>query len=151
MKSLGRFVSACCEGEHCYCGKPAEHKVEEVIFDDDPIQSRHPFTTYICHRHFVQIMGPAADDGAYPKLTEEEIEAARTPAGGFTKDQLAQWGVPWPPPKGWRDALMSGELIAPKEPPLTPSPIRPDVDAHDLLRQVVLAVVNAGHASDFYD
>jgi hypothetical protein len=55
-----RFVSACCEGERCYCGKPAEHKVEEVIFDDDPIQSRHPLTSYICHEHFAGVMGPAA-------------------------------------------------------------------------------------------
>lgn len=55
------FVSVCCEGERCYCGKPAEHKVEEAIFPDDPHQQRHPFAAYICHEHFVQIMGPAAD------------------------------------------------------------------------------------------
>ncbi|MCH4850584.1 hypothetical protein LF907_08270 [Bifidobacterium pseudolongum] len=35
----------------------------------------------------------------------DEVEAARTPAGGWTKKQLAQWGVPWPPPKGWRERL----------------------------------------------
>jgi hypothetical protein len=35
----------------------------------------------------------------------EEIEAARTPAGGWKRDQLAAWGVPWPPPKGWKDEL----------------------------------------------
>ena len=34
-----------------------------------------------------------------------EIEARRTPAGGWTKAQLAQWGVPWPPSKGWRQKL----------------------------------------------
>lgn len=56
------FVSACCEGERCYCGAPAEHKVEEVMFMDDPHRrSRHPFTMYICHEHFVAIMGPAAE------------------------------------------------------------------------------------------
>lgn len=55
------FVSGCCEGEKCFCGKPAEHKVEETIFFDDPHQRRHPFTSYICHEHFVQIMGPAAE------------------------------------------------------------------------------------------
>ncbi|MDM7991404.1 MULTISPECIES: hypothetical protein [unclassified Arthrobacter] len=37
--------------------------------------------------------------------TREEIEAARTPAGGFTKQQLALWGIPWPPPRGWRRQL----------------------------------------------
>lgn len=41
-------------------------------------------------------------------MTEEEIEAGKSPAGGFTKAQLAQWGVPWPPPKGWRKALITG-------------------------------------------
>ncbi|MCQ1945995.1 MULTISPECIES: hypothetical protein [unclassified Arthrobacter] len=34
--------------------------------------------------------------------TREEIEAARTPAGGFTKQQLELWGISWPPPRGWR-------------------------------------------------
>jgi hypothetical protein len=35
----------------------------------------------------------------------EEVEAARTPAGGWTKTQLAQWGVPWLPPQGWKQRL----------------------------------------------
>lgn len=35
------------------------------------------------------------------------IEAGRTPAGGFTRKQLAAWGVPWPPPQGWRKELES--------------------------------------------
>jgi hypothetical protein len=55
------FVSGCCEGERCYCGAPAEHKVEETIFYDDPHPIRHPLTRYVCHAHFVQIMGPAAN------------------------------------------------------------------------------------------
>lgn len=55
------FVSACCEGEHCFCGAPAHHKVEETIFDDDPHRARHPLTTYICHPHFLMLMGPAAN------------------------------------------------------------------------------------------
>lgn len=42
------------------------------------------------------------------RLTAEDIAAARTPAGGWTKQQLHAWGVPWPPPKGWRKALMEG-------------------------------------------
>lgn len=40
--------------------------------------------------------------------TPEEIDAAMTPAGGWTKAQLAQWGVPWPPPRGWRKRLEAG-------------------------------------------
>ena len=35
----------------------------------------------------------------------DEIERARTPRGGWTRAQLAAWGVPWPPPNGWRKAL----------------------------------------------
>lgn len=55
------FVSICCEGERCFCGAQAEHKVEETIFDDDPHPIRHGLTRYICHAHFREIMGPAAD------------------------------------------------------------------------------------------
>jgi hypothetical protein len=35
------------------------------------------------------------------RITEEEIMAKRTARGGWTKEQAAQWGVPWPLPKGW--------------------------------------------------
>lgn len=54
------FVSASCEGEKCYCGEPAEHKVEETIFWDDPNPTRHPLTVYVCHKHFRTMMGAAA-------------------------------------------------------------------------------------------
>lgn len=69
-----RFPSACCEGESCWCGEPASHKVEETVFDDDwsraddgpnssmprGMRGRHPLTAYVCHDHFVQMMGSAA-------------------------------------------------------------------------------------------
>lgn len=35
----------------------------------------------------------------------DQIAAARTPAGGWTRETLAGWGVPWPPPSGWREGL----------------------------------------------
>jgi len=38
----------------------------------------------------------------------EEIEAARPPAGGWTREQPAAWGVPPPPPEGWEDRLLAG-------------------------------------------
>lgn len=40
----------------------------------------------------------------YP--SKEEIEKAKTPKGGWTRKQLEAWGVPWPPPKGWRKELI---------------------------------------------
>jgi hypothetical protein len=58
---MTHFVSGCCQGERCYCGAPAEHKVEETIFFDDPLPRRNPLTSYVRHRHFREIMGPAAD------------------------------------------------------------------------------------------
>ena len=41
-------------------------------------------------------------------VTAEEIEAARSEAGGWTKETLAAWNVPWPPPKGWKADLIAG-------------------------------------------
>lgn len=55
------FVSRYCRGEHCFCGRAAKHKVEEVIFDDDPMPNRHPLTSYVCHEHFRDMMGVLAD------------------------------------------------------------------------------------------
>ena len=53
-----------------------------------------------------------------PKITREEIEAARTPAGGWTRRQLAQWGVPWPPPKGWKARLLAHQSSEPDDGPI---------------------------------
>lgn len=44
-----------------------------------------------------------------PRLTLEEVEAGRSPAGGFTYALLAAWGVPWPRPPGWLQALLRGQ------------------------------------------
>jgi len=43
------------------------------------------------------------------QITEEEIDAGRTANGGFTREQLAKWNVPWPPPKGWKRRLLTEE------------------------------------------
>jgi hypothetical protein len=51
-------------------------------------------------------------------LTDEEIEAGRSAKGGWTRQQLAAWGVSWPPPKGWRVALTG-------RPPEDEVPLRP--------------------------
>lgn len=39
----------------------------------------------------------------------EEIDAARTANGGWTRESLAKWGVPWPPPAGWKKKVIAGE------------------------------------------
>ena len=49
--------------------------------------------------------GDGGDRAARP--TRAEIDAGRTPRGAWTKAQLAEWGVPWPPPKGWRKRLLA--------------------------------------------
>ncbi|MFI1363355.1 hypothetical protein [Streptomyces griseochromogenes] len=56
----------------------------------------------------------------------DEVTAAQSSGGGWTKKQLAEWGIPWPPPQGWRKHLerkWRGEDVAP--------PLRqePDQDA----------------------
>lgn len=45
---------------------------------------------------------------ASTKLTREEILAASTGNKGWTRKQLASWGVAWPPPKGWMERLIDG-------------------------------------------
>lgn len=61
-------------------------------------------------RHPEGEKGPRQASRATPPPTQafptpEEIEAARTPRGGWTRATLGAWGVPWPPPPGWREAL----------------------------------------------
>lgn len=46
--------------------------------------------------------------------TSDIIDALRTPVGGFTKRALASIGVPWPPPKGWRQNLIRENALATK-------------------------------------
>jgi hypothetical protein len=37
---------------------------------------------------------------------EKMILNQKTKGGGFNKHTLAGWGVPWPPPKGWKETLV---------------------------------------------
>jgi len=67
---VAKWASACCEGEHCFCGAPAARKVGEEFFHDDPtayvewngkrVARRHPLTAYVCFPHFVEMMGTYA-------------------------------------------------------------------------------------------
>lgn len=45
---------------------------------------------------------------------EAEVDQARTPRGGWTRDQLAKWGVPWPPPAGWKRELVAQQVTYPR-------------------------------------
>lgn len=40
-------------------------------------------------------------------VTRDELEQAKTAAGGYTREQLAAWGVSWPPPKGWKKKILT--------------------------------------------
>lgn len=46
------------------------------------------------------------------KLTIEEIMAARTPRGGWTKAQLIAWGLEWPVKSGWAKRLTGDENVS---------------------------------------
>ncbi|EEW57127.1 hypothetical protein SCH4B_4384 [Ruegeria sp. TrichCH4B] len=35
----------------------------------------------------------------------DEVEKAKTQSGGWKRETLQNWGVSWPPPKGWRARL----------------------------------------------
>jgi hypothetical protein len=52
-----------------------------------------------------------AKTGTHRVVTREEILAASTSGCGWTRKTLEGWGVPWPPPKGWRRALENGQPI----------------------------------------
>jgi hypothetical protein len=89
------------------------------------------------------------------KLTAEEIDAERSPKGGYSEATLASWGVPWPPPTGWKQALIAGlplsdGLAAPSTPGvdgIIASSTRPSTCPEaKLLHQVVMAVINSGHS-----
>jgi hypothetical protein len=49
------------------------------------------------------------------KVSKEEIEAAKTANGGWTRETLAKWGVSWPPPKGWKKELENADRAANQE------------------------------------
>ena len=39
-----------------------------------------------------------------------DIESCKTPKGGWTKGTLTQWGVPWPPPRGWKRTIVEHDF-----------------------------------------
>ncbi|MCL7496086.1 hypothetical protein M8I34_32480 [Streptomyces sp. MCA2] len=57
------------------------------------------------HRYAGQLLQTERSPFMKQLPSPEEVEAARTPKGGYNRAQLVAWGVPWPPPKGWKDEL----------------------------------------------
>lgn len=80
------------------------------------------------------------------KLSAEEIDAARSAKGGFDRATLAAWGVPWPPPMGWRQMLIDGAPIPqPGVDGVSATAVKPSACPEaKLLHQVVMAVIEAG-------
>lgn len=55
------------------------------------------------------------------KYTKAEIDALKTPNGGYDRATLKMLGVSWPPMKGWKRALLEGrDPNAPKPRKLIP-------------------------------
>lgn len=50
------------------------------------------------------------------KYTVREIQSVRNQKGGYTRRRLEKLGVPWPPPKGWRKAILASGRHAPEKP-----------------------------------
>lgn len=46
---------------------------------------------------------PAPPDAYLP--SPDVVENARSAGGGWAQSTLHAWGVPWPPPAGWKAAL----------------------------------------------
>jgi hypothetical protein len=82
------------------------------------------------------------------KISAQEIEAARSPKGGWTKATLAAWGVAWPPRAGWKERLIAGEPAPqPGVDGVVATSSRPSACLEaKLLQQVVMAVINAGQS-----
>jgi ribonuclease HI len=45
------------------------------------------------------------------RVTLAEIEAAKSPKGGWTRAQLHAWGIAWPPTSGWKSLLTGIEHV----------------------------------------
>jgi ribonuclease HI len=66
-------------------------------------------------------------------VTDSDIEAAKTKNGGWTRKQLAEWGVSWPPRRGWKRALIARSAMKSEQKPkpviATPVNFRPDFES----------------------
>lgn len=75
------------------------------LFDDAPLVVYRGDDGQLWARHEKEFT-----DGRFKEIeniipSPKQVNDAKTVRGGWTKAQLAAWGVPWPPPKGWRHEL----------------------------------------------
>lgn len=54
--------------------------------------------------------GPMPLDKITTAVSPDEIKKAMTPKGGWKATTLEQWGILWPPPRGWREKLIANYL-----------------------------------------
>lgn len=73
---------------------------------------RHHVFLLSAGRHLVPCRGPGFCRECNRERTAEVIEKAKTAKGGWTRETLAGWGVAWPPPKGWKERLIAGGVLA---------------------------------------
>lgn len=52
---------------------------------------------------------PSPETGMIMRISEKEIDSEKSPNGGWSREQLAKRGIPWPPPRGWKKGLMKKE------------------------------------------
>lgn len=52
------------------------------------------------------------DKGMYVIPSPDDVLAAATGGCGWSAKTLATWGVPWPPPAGWRNELQKRWLAS---------------------------------------
>lgn len=68
---FAHVIQESAEGVCCTrCGKPAAHKVAEVLNDED---ARHEFTAYLCCNCFSSIMGPTAKRLCFDAKIQKEV------------------------------------------------------------------------------
>jgi hypothetical protein len=62
-----------------------------------------------CAIHGIARWTPARIRAPADASIAARIEALKSPDGGWSKEALASLGVPWPPPKGWKEELIAKE------------------------------------------
>lgn len=117
-------------------GKPI-HAVDDMIREADGITSARSLVRERArsaaprlgrsrhHAAAVNGCGVPHDGGRAPAPSPDEVAAAvSSPSGGWSAKQLAAWGVPWPPPKGWRRELERRHRLGLDVEPVTFTPKR---------------------------